>query len=132
MVSSFISAQEVLYVLASSLSHKQESELDGNYLIVLCILSNHDLRIDTHALIDCGCTGYSFMNDKFTCLHNFPHHQLKTPNTIEVIEGQPISSSNITEYIHIDYTISDHYEKCITYVASIGYYPHVLGILWLK
>jgi hypothetical protein len=62
--------QEVLYVSASSLSNKQESELDGNHLIVLCTLSNYDLRIDTHALIDCGCTGYSFMNDEFTCQYN--------------------------------------------------------------
>jgi hypothetical protein len=119
-------------VSASSLSNKQESELDGNHLIVPCTLSNHDLRIDTHALIDCGCTGYSFMNDKFTRPHNFPHHQLKTPKTIEVIDGRPISSSNITEYIHVDCTISDHHEKRVTYVASIGHYPHVLGIPWLK
>jgi hypothetical protein len=130
--SSFISAQEVLYVSASSLSNKQESELDGNHLIVLCTLSDHDLRIDTHALVDCGCTGYSFMNDKFARQHNFPHYQLKTPKTVEVIDGQPISSGDITKYVHIDCTIGDHDEKLIAYVASIGYYPLILGILWLK
>jgi hypothetical protein len=85
--SSFVSAQEVLYVSASSLSNKQESELDGNHLIVPCTLSDHDLRIDTHALIDCGYTGYSFMNDEFARQHNFPGYQFKTPKTVEVIDG---------------------------------------------
>jgi hypothetical protein len=63
------------------------------------------------------------MNDEFTRQHNFPRYQLKTAKTVEVIDGQPISSGDITEYIHIDCTISDHYEKLITYVASIGHYP---------
>jgi hypothetical protein len=85
--SSFVSAQEVLYVSASSLSNKQQSELDGNHLIVPCIWSDHNLRIDTHALIDCGWTGYSFMNDKFACQHNLPRYRLKTPKTVEVING---------------------------------------------
>jgi hypothetical protein len=72
------------------------------------------------------------MNDEFTCQHNFPHYQLKTPKTIEVIDRRPISSSDITEYIHIECTIGDHYEKLVAYVASIGYSPVILGILWLK
>jgi hypothetical protein len=72
------------------------------------------------------------MNDEFAHQHNFPRYQLKTPKTIEVIDGQPISSSDITEYIYIDCTIGNHHEKLVTYVASIGHYPLVLGIPWLK
>jgi hypothetical protein len=124
-VSLFISTHKVLYISASLLSNKQESKLHGNHLIVPYTLSNYDLRIDTHALIDCRYTGYSFMNDKFACQHNFPHYQLKTSKTIEVINGQPISSGDMTEYIHIDYTIGNHHETPIAYVASIGYYPLV-------
>jgi hypothetical protein len=78
LASSFISAQEVLYISASSLSNKQESELDGNHLIVLYTLSDYDLRIDTQAFIDCGCTELSFMNNEFAHQHDFPHYQLKT------------------------------------------------------
>jgi hypothetical protein len=72
------------------------------------------------------------MNDEFTRQHNFPRYQLKTPKTVEVIDGRPISSGDITEYVHIDCTIGDHHEKLVAYVASIGYYPLVLGIQWLK
>jgi hypothetical protein len=108
------------------------SALDRNYLIVLYILSNYDLRIDIHTLIDYGCTGYSFMNDEFTRQHNFPCYQLKTPKTIEVIHRWPISSGDITKYIYIDCTISNYHEKLVTYVASISHYPLILRILWLK
>jgi transposase InsO family protein len=72
------------------------------------------------------------MNDEFACQHNFHRYQLKTPKTIEVIDGRPISSSDITEYIHIDCTIGDHHEKLVAYVASIGHYPLILRIPWLK
>jgi hypothetical protein len=85
--SSFISAQEILYVSANSLSNKEESELDGNHLIILCTLSDHDIKIDTHALVNCCCTGFSFMNDEFTHRHNFPHYQSKTQITVEIIDG---------------------------------------------
>jgi hypothetical protein len=72
------------------------------------------------------------MNDEFARQHNFPRYQLKTPKTVEVIGGLPISSSDITEYIHIDCTIGDHHEKLIAHVASISHYHLVLGIPWLK
>jgi hypothetical protein len=72
------------------------------------------------------------MNDEFAHQHNFPHYQLKTPKTVEVINGRPISSSDITEYIYIDYTIGNHHEKLVTYMASIGHYPLILRIPLLK
>jgi hypothetical protein len=72
------------------------------------------------------------MNDEFARQHNFHHYQLKTAKTIEVNDGRPISSGDITKYIHIDCTIGNHHEKLTAYVASIGHYPLVLGIPWLK
>jgi hypothetical protein len=78
--------QEVLYVSASSLSNKQESELDGNHLIIPYILSDYNLRINAHTLIDCGYTRLSFINNEFTHQYNFAHYQLKTPKTIKVID----------------------------------------------
>jgi hypothetical protein len=72
------------------------------------------------------------MNDGFAYQHDFAHYQLRTPKTVEVIHGRPISSGDIMKYINIDCTIGDHHEKCITYVASISHYPLILGIPWLK
>jgi hypothetical protein len=87
LVSLFVSTQDILYISASLLSNKHEIELDGNYLIGPYTLSDDDLRIDTYALIDCVCTRLSFMNTELTCQQNFPCYQLKTPKTVEVIDG---------------------------------------------
>jgi hypothetical protein len=106
--------------------------MDGNHLVILCTLSDHDIKIDTHALVDHECTGLSFMNEAFTHQHNFPHYQLKNPKTVEVIDGCPISLGDITEYIEVQYTIGDHHETLTTYLTSLRYYPLVLGIPWLK
>jgi hypothetical protein len=72
------------------------------------------------------------MNDEFPHQHNFPHYQLKTPKTVEVIDAQPISSSDITEYIYVDCTIGHHHEKLITYITCIGSYPLFLGNTMVK
>jgi hypothetical protein len=130
--SSFISSQEIVYVSPSSLSSKQDNEMDGNDPVIPCTLSNRDIKIDTHALVDCGCTRLSFMNEAFACQHNFPHYQLKIPKTVEVIDGRPISSGDITEYVEVQYTIGDHYKTLTAYLTSLGHYHLILGISWLK
>jgi hypothetical protein len=106
--------------------------MDGNHVIVPYTLSDHDIKIDTHALVDCGCTGLSFMYEAFTCQHNFPSYQLKNRKTVQVIDGPPISSGDITEYVEVQCTIGDHYETFTAYLTSLGHYPVVLGIPWLK
>jgi hypothetical protein len=88
--------------------------------------------MDTHALVDCGYTRLSFMNEAFICQHNFPRYQLKNPKTVEVIDGCSISLGNITEYVEIQCIIGDHHEILTAYLTSLGYYPLVLGIPWLK
>jgi hypothetical protein len=106
--------------------------LHGNHLVIPYTLCSHDIKIDTYALINCGCTRFAFMNKEFARQHNFPHYQLKTPKTIEVIDGHPISSGDIMEYVHIDCTIGNHHESLVAYIALIGHYPLVLRLPWLK
>ena len=43
-----------------------EDQLDGKYIVISCSLSFGDIRIQTHALIDCGVTGYAFIDEGFT------------------------------------------------------------------
>jgi hypothetical protein len=106
--------------------------MDSNHLVIPCTLSDYDIKIDTHALMDCGCTGLSFMNEAFAYQHNFPGYQLKNLKTVEVIDGYPISSGNITEYVEVQHIIGYHHETLTTYLTSLGYYPLVLGIPWVK
>jgi hypothetical protein len=102
--------------------------MDGNYLVILCSLSNHDIEIDTHTLIDCRYTALSFRNKAFAHQYNFPCYQLKNTNTVVVIDSHAISLGNITEYVEVQYTIGDHYETLTAYLTSVGYYLFILGI----
>jgi hypothetical protein len=85
-----------------------------------------------YAHINCGYTRLSFMNKEFAPQYNFHHYQLKTPKTIDVINGHLTSSSNITEYVHTECTIGNCHEYLVAYIASRGHYPLVLRIPWLK
>jgi hypothetical protein len=106
--------------------------MNGNHLVIPCTLSDHDIKIDTHALVDCGCTGLSFMNEALACQYNFPRYQLKNPKTVEVIDGRPISSGDITEYVAVQCMIGDHHATLTAYFTSLRYYSLILGIPWLK
>jgi hypothetical protein len=77
-------------------------------------------------------TGFSFMNEAFTCQHHFPHYQLQNPKTVEGTNGCPISSGGITEYVEIQYTIADDHGTLTAYITSLTHYPVILGIPGLK
>jgi hypothetical protein len=102
--------------------------MDGNHLVILYTLTDHDIKINTHALVDCRYTGLSFMNEALAYQYNFPHYQLKNPKTVEVIDGCPISLGDIMEYVEVQYTIGDHQETLTTYLTSLWYYPLILAI----
>jgi hypothetical protein len=114
------------------LSNKQENEMDGNHLVIPGTLSDHDIKIDTYVLVDCGCTGLSFTNEAFACQQYFSRYQLRNQKTVEVINGRPISSGDIMEYVEVQCTIGDHHETLTTYLTSLRHYPLVLGIPSLK
>jgi predicted aspartyl protease len=110
----------------------KEGSMDGNHLIVTCTLSLDWKEIPTHTLIDCGATGYAFIDQDFANHHHLPLRPLKTPRALEVIDGRKISSGDIT-YIAEGYlSIQEHREKLPMFVTKLGHYPIVLGIPWLK
>jgi predicted aspartyl protease len=61
--------------------------MDGNHLVVMCTLSLDSKEIPTHALIDCGATGYAFINQDFVNHYYLLLYLLKTPCALEVIDG---------------------------------------------
>jgi predicted aspartyl protease len=61
--------------------------MDGNHLVVMCTLSLDLKDIPTYALIDCGATSYAFIDQDFANHHHLPLYLLKTPHTLEVING---------------------------------------------
>jgi hypothetical protein len=79
----------------------EEGSLDSKYLIVTCDLSFNHKKITTHALMDCRATGYAFVDKAFTMHHELPLCPLTTPRVLEVIDGQKISSGDITHLMEV-------------------------------
>src|SRR5271169_1965960 len=110
----------------------EEGSMDGNHLVITCTLSDNENKIRTHALIDSGATGYSFIDEDFARHHNLPLYKLSTPRSLEVIDGRPISSGTITHIAKAHLSIGSHHEKLPMFVTKLGHYPLILGIPWLR
>jgi hypothetical protein len=65
----------------------EEGSMDGKHLVVTCDLSFKNKKIPTHALIDCGATGYAFVDQSFATHHKLPLRPLTAPRVLEVIDG---------------------------------------------
>ena len=63
-----------LTVSAVSLTEVEltEDQLDGKHIVISCSLSFGDIRVQTHALIDCGATGYAFIDEGFARQYQIP------------------------------------------------------------
>jgi predicted aspartyl protease len=61
--------------------------MDSKHLIMTYDLSSKNKKIPTHALINCGVTGYTFVDQSFTTHHKLPLRPLTTPRVLEVIDG---------------------------------------------
>jgi predicted aspartyl protease len=65
----------------------KEGSMDGNYLIIIYTLSLNYKEIPTHTLIDCGATGYAFIDQDFANHHQLSPCPLKTPHALDIIDG---------------------------------------------
>ena len=106
-----------------------ESQLEGNHLVVECAVNN---GIDSHALIDCGATGFAFIDEQFVSQHNLPRHRLRVPRALQVIDGRPVSSGDIVELTRVPLDVGGHREVVTAFITSLGQYPLVLGIPWMS
>ena len=104
---------------------------EGKHLVVSCTLSFQDRQIPTYALLDTGATGIAFIDEDFVNYHDIPLAPLKQPRQLEVIDGRPISSGNITHMAVTQMSIHDHSETLPMFVTRLGHYPVVLGIPWM-
>ena len=62
-----------------------EIELGGQHILIVCTLSIGDVHIENNALIDCGVSGYSFVDDDFTRRRHVPT-ACPERRTLEMIE----------------------------------------------
>jgi len=105
--------------------------MEGEHLVVSCTLSVNGHTIATHALIDSGATGIAFIDENFARHHQLPLVPLPNPRSLEVIDGHPISSGDITHTTTVKLSINEHQEELPMFVTQLGHYPIVLGIPWM-
>jgi hypothetical protein len=106
--------------------------MEGKHLVISCNIAFGDKTVASHALIDCGATGVAFVDEDFARHHQLPLTPLKHPRALEVIDGRPISSGDITHTVDVTLSILDHHERIPMFVTKLGHYPIVLGIPWME
>ena len=122
----------MLHISSCSLqSDVKEESLDENHIIISTQIQDESSLISTHVLVDCGATGFAFIDKEFAYDHNFPLFKLKKPCCLEVINGRPIESGLITHITKLKMTITSHQERIPLFVTKLGHYSIVLGLLWL-
>ena len=109
-----------------------EGSMEGKHLVITCSLTVNNQEIPTHALIDCGATGIAFMDQDFARHHQIPLQELKEKKQVEVIDGRPIESGDITHIAKVGMKIQEHREQLPMFITKLGHYPIVLGIPWLR
>jgi hypothetical protein len=88
--------------------------------------------VPTFALIDSGATS-NFVNESFVFDKSFPLKLLPIPRVLKVVDGRTISSGKVTHSVSSEFSIGNKHKERITLnVASIGQFPIILGLPWLK
>ena len=103
-----------------------------SHMVMTGILRLSRSRIRTYNLIDCGASGFSFIDEKFAHTNQIPLHLLKYPRRLEGFDGQRALSGNITHVAEITMDLEGHVEKLFLYVTGLKNYPIILGHPWLR
>ena len=109
-----------------------EEAFRDSHLVVSCILRIGRSRIQALNLIDCGASGYAFIDKKFAQTHQIPLHPLKYARRLEGFDGQPALTGNITHVAEVIMDLNGHVERLFLFVTGLKTYPIVLGHPWLR
>jgi predicted aspartyl protease len=73
--------------------------METEHLVIEAKLRSTTGDVEVKGLVDCGATGFAFIDEEFVRKHNLPKFKLRTPRALEVIDGRPISSGDITHIV---------------------------------
>ena len=93
-------------------------------------MGNRSFR--THALIDCGASGYAFIDASFAQRNSLSLTPLACPRVLQVVDGRPIATGMLTHLVKLQLSIDAHSEPGSFLVTQLGHYPVVLGVKWLQ
>jgi predicted aspartyl protease len=83
----------------SSFARVDENEREETHLIVTCTLHDQGNVIKSHALIDCGATRFTFIDNDYAHCYHLSLHLLISPRNLTVINEIPVTSAAITHII---------------------------------
>ena len=109
-----------------------EDSLDGRHFVVSIELSVENRVLHTHALIDCGASGYAFIDSSFAQRNSLPLTPLVRPRVLEVVDGRPAAAGMLTHLAKLKMNVNGHHEHGSFLVTQLGHYPVVLGVKWLQ
>jgi hypothetical protein len=89
------------------------------------ILDNEN-EISSYAMIDNGATGYAFVNENYARCKSLPLHKLKKPRGLEVFDGRPTTSSDITHVAKVQLKIEQHTKTLFLFVIKLEHYSMIL------
>ena len=113
-----------------TMSAAEESRLDGNRIVLKCCLRKHNSIIET-ALCDTGATGNASMDENFARQYNLPKYELRTPGPLDVIDGRPIASGDVTHMVEVFVKIGNHEEQLPAFLTIFKHYKLVRRIPWM-
>lgn len=67
-----------------------EDKLDGDHFVASRKIVKENLRIQSHAFVESGYSGFAFIYETFARHHKFPFYPLNIPRTLQVIDGRLI------------------------------------------
>lgn len=85
----------------------------------------------TYAMIDSGAMS-SFMDSSFAKSLNLPRRKKECPVPVVAVDGRPLVSGQITEECTLVMKIGCHSEEIVFDIVTLGHYPVILGVPWLK
>lgn len=81
-------------------------------------------------MIDCGSSGYAFIDDSFARKHNFQILPLHNPRALRMFNGEVPEDSIVREVARIRLKIENHYENTYCFLTRLSLdNPLILGIL---
>ena len=104
--------------------------MEQNHIVVNARLGTNPAYEPT--LCDTGATGFAFIDAGYSQLHNLPRYQLDVPRSVDVINGRPIVSGDITHAVKLPLTIGNHEEEITPFVTTLGHHTLVLGVPWMR
>ncbi|KAH0606111.1 uncharacterized protein H6S33_003772, partial [Morchella sextelata] len=110
-----------------------EDKMSEDSFVVTCSVSqNPDSFIPTYALIDTEASGYAFIDESFVRHNNLAMTPLRKSRQVDVMDGRPIQSGEITHIVNVLLDIHGHRETASCFVTKLGHYPIVMGIPWMR